>query len=616
MTGDRVPGTLFNRNGRPRVELPSRPKSDRFVPVGGHRRLRQSLRARMAGKSLTAVLFYCFDHRTRLLPFVFADTRMVPGGVRQVGASLLDAGFSDIRIVLQQWSRNVRPSQVRLDGRAPDVILLSAMGLHTAPLLSLIEDIGRIPEPHRPLILGGGPKGIYQPDEFFHVGGEASASVDAVCTGEDYILIELLDRLVDRLGTGKTLRGAFLDAAADGSLLDVPGLVFKRRHPADGRACLVNTGTQRLVTDLDDLPRTVPAYQRLEPAHKGSSLALRPLSMSQVARRAPFASFLLTQGCKFACGYCPIPAYNQRSFRRKSGAAVAEELYELGALGIRVFFGSDDNFFNDRAGAEDILETVAKFRHDRHGDPAVRYRWGTESTLFDADRNRDLFRAARRSGMQGLWFGIEDLTADLVKKGQSADKTASVFADLRRHGIMPMPMMMHAPNQPLLSRGNLSGLLNQVQFLRNAGAGTVQVTNLIPAVGTKWFETHYDDGEVFDSVGGERVAERFHDGNHVIAGHAGSAWKNQLNVLAAYAMFYNPINLIRGFFRPDPWHLVGMDLALQVIGMAALGKTVMESLRWAFKLAEGEVVAAKGPPAPKLPMVSADAFRVPVSRSA
>lgn len=590
-------------------ELAIRAKGDRFVPDGGHRALRESLRHRLAGRALTAVLFYCFDRRTRLLPFVFADTRMVPAGIRQVGASLLDAGFSDIRIVLQQWSPNVLPSRVRLDGRPPDVLMFSVMSLHAAALEALLRDVATIPEDCRPLTLVGGPHATYLPDHVFHVNGDVGVSADAACMGEDFVLLDLLDRLADRMGPGRSLRRTFLDAVDDGTLLDVPGLMYRTAHPHSGEPCLLNTGVQRLVQDLDELPSTLPAFRKVEPPHSGRALKGQPMEMGAIARKAPFCAVVLTQGCKFSCGYCPIPAYNQRGFRRKSGQRVAEELYELGSNGIRVFLGADDNFFNDRDAAGEICAAVARFRRDRRGDRGVLYRWGTESTLFDADRNQDLLPVARASGMQALWFGIEDLTADLVNKGQTADRTASVFGALRRNGILPMPMLMHPTHQPLWTRGGMGGLFNQIDFLRRAGAGSIQVTMLVPAVGTRWYEKAFLDGTVFESVGGTPVPPRCFDGSHVVTGEPRLAWRSQLGVLAGYARFYNPVNLIGGLFLGDAWHLVGMRAAMQVIGMGGVAMSAAESLRWATKLAFGRIIHANQVPPPRLPILATDAFR-------
>ena len=50
-----------------------------------------------------------FDHRTRMLPFIYADTHMAPAGVRAIGSAMVDSGFDKTRIVLQQWNRNFRP---------------------------------------------------------------------------------------------------------------------------------------------------------------------------------------------------------------------------------------------------------------------------------------------------------------------------------------------------------------------------------------------------------------------------------------------------------------------------------------------------------------------------
>ena len=60
-----------------------------------------------------------FDHRTQMLPFLWADMSMAPAGVRAIGSAMVDAGFSKTRIVLQQWNRNFRPSQMRLEGESP-----------------------------------------------------------------------------------------------------------------------------------------------------------------------------------------------------------------------------------------------------------------------------------------------------------------------------------------------------------------------------------------------------------------------------------------------------------------------------------------------------------------
>src|SRR5262249_32384803 len=156
----------------------------------------------------------------------------------------------------------------------------------------------------------------------------------------------------------------------------------------------------------------------------------------------------------------------------------ADEMRRLNQeYGLRHFFGTDDNFFNDESRTLDIVNTLARAQIDgvRLGKRA---RWYTEVTVHDTLKMKGHLPLIRESGCRALWIGVEDLTATLVKKGQSADKTTEAFRALREAGICPMPMMMHHDTQPLYSRGSNYGLLNQMRLLRKAGAVSMQVLML------------------------------------------------------------------------------------------------------------------------------------------
>jgi hypothetical protein len=119
--------------------------------------------------------------------------------------------------------------------------------------------------------------------------------------------------------------------------------------------------------------------------------------------------------------------------------------------GIKFFFGTDDNFFNSKARATSIVETLAATRFDDGVRLGKRCRWGTEATVHDVIQMRDHLKRTREAGCRGIWMGVEDMTATLVKKGQSVDKTREAFHLLRDHHIHPMPMLMHDDGQPLVS---------------------------------------------------------------------------------------------------------------------------------------------------------------------
>src|SRR5918997_950778 len=103
------------------MELPRRSRGDELLRPGELTDIRRRLRRVAKRHDVVSVIACAFDHRTRMLPFIYADTRMVPAGVRAVGSALADAGFSKTRIVLQQWNKRFRPSTMQLDGRVPDI---------------------------------------------------------------------------------------------------------------------------------------------------------------------------------------------------------------------------------------------------------------------------------------------------------------------------------------------------------------------------------------------------------------------------------------------------------------------------------------------------------------
>jgi len=76
-----------------------------------------------------------------------------------------------------------------------------------------------------------------------------------------------------------------------------------------------------------------------------------------------------------------------------------------------------------------------------------------------------------------------------------------------------------------------------VRYLKRAGALSLQVTFLMPAVGSKGYEAPYEEGMVMGRVGGRPVEDYQYDGNHCIATHDPHPWRKQANLLLSYAYF-------------------------------------------------------------------------------
>ena len=587
------------------MELPRRARGDELLKRGELTNLRQRLRQHAARHDLVTVIACAFDHRTRMLPFIFADTRMAPAGVRAIGSAMVDAGFHKTRIVLQQWNRRFQPSRMQLDGRMPDLFMVSSMGLHSERCMELIRDARRLDPSQRPLIIAGGPHAVYQPHELFSADPADPTSADVVVTGEEYVLLSLLEVLLSMRGREETLRSAFIRARNSGALDGVAGLIYASNNGEGIAEELVDTGVQQLVGDLDELPDSILGYRLLEPPSRRTTLASRPLEAASVRKLSPISSIVLTFGCKFACPYCPIPAYNQRQHRVKSSRRIAEELWRLHKeYGLRYFFGADDNFFNNKARTLDIVETLA--RAEFEGVPLRRkVRWHTEVTVHDTLQLKEHLPLVHDSGCRALWLGVEDMTATLVNKGQSVDKTTEAFGRLRTAGICPMPMMMHHDSQPLYSHKTNYGLLNQIKLLRKAGAVSLQVLMITPSAGTKLYEQTFTSGRVIDRAGGRRVTPHMYDGNYVVASTHKRPWRNQLNMLCGYLYFYNPIWLAVNLLRKRT-KVSHKAAGMQVVGMLGLIQTVRRTAGWAVRLMFGKIERLSDPPVNVIPMRSAD----------
>ncbi|MCO6435502.1 MAG: radical SAM protein [Phycisphaerae bacterium] len=588
------------------MELPRRTRGDELLAPGALLSLRRRIRRIARDHDLTSVVACAFDHRTRMLPFIYADIRMAPAGVRAIGAAMADVGFEKTRIVLQQWNRKFRPSQMRVDGGIPDIFMVSSMQLHTAACKGLIRDACQIASEHRPLIIAGGPKVIYEPWDVFGTDPKDPWSTDVAVTGEEYVLLNLIETLLTVRSGRESIRATFLRARDSGALDTIPGLVYARSDGGNVATELIDTGIQRLVGDLDELPHAALGYRLLEPPSRAATLSPRALSADQVRRYSPIGSLVMTFGCKFACPYCPIPAYNQRQHRVKSGERIADEMTRIQSeFGLRFFFGADDNFFNCERRTLEIVETLAQVRRSNRRRRG-RFRWATEATVHDTLKIQEHLPLVRKAGAQSLWVGVEDMTATLIKKGQSVDKTSEAFRLLKENSIHPMPMMMHHDEQPLISFGPKPyGLLNQVRLLRKAGSVSMQVLMLVPATGSQSYVGNYTSGMAFESVGGRRVEEYMLGGNYVVASRHRRPWRKQINILLAYAYFYNPMRLLRSLVRPVT-RLHFADAIWQVLGMWGLAQTARKTFGWALRLRFGKIRRKTAVPVNSIPMRAVD----------
>jgi len=592
------------------VELPRRKPNDVYIPDGALTEILSELRERKDAHDLAIAIVYAFDFRTRMLPYWYADRRMAPCSVRTLGDCLNAAGFRNVRIILQQWTPNFTPSKAKLGGKPLDILMVSAMQVHAEPAYDMVRDAIRMGDDARPLILAGGPKAIYEPVDFFDLGPKPGMSADCVSTGEAYVMLELLTKILDHKGEKDSCLSAYRRARDEGALEDVAGLVYLPPAALADKLYAVNTGVQRLLRNLDEMPMPDAGYRMIEPPHRRQTLAAAPFPAHKVGKVSIVSSVISTHGCKFACSYCPIPAVNQRTWRHKSPQRLADEIKHIHEnFGITEFFGTDDNFFNSRETVVDLMTAMAntKIRGKPMGEVI---RFYTEATEFDVHKNLDILPLCRKAGMTAIWFGIEDITAELVNKGQTPGKTTIVYDALRKLGIEPMCMMIHNDDQPLRSpNGTLNGLVNQAKYMFEKGAVSYQCTYLGPAVGTLDFEPAAKEKRLFKTVAGMKIPQAFQDGNHVAASKHPRPWERQMNVVRGYATFYNPANMLRIVLNWRHDSLALRRFLFQIIGQIGIVMTFPKLYWWARKLKKGPIEIWDGLQPARIPMVDVETAR-------
>src|SRR4029079_18474392 len=102
--------------------------------------------------------------------------------------------------------------------RIPDLFMVSSMGLHSDECMGLIGEARRIDPARRPLIIAGGPHAVYQPHELFGTDPCAPNGADVVVTGEEFVLLSLLEVLLSVRSPGESMRSAFFRARDSGAL--------------------------------------------------------------------------------------------------------------------------------------------------------------------------------------------------------------------------------------------------------------------------------------------------------------------------------------------------------------------------------------------------------------
>jgi radical SAM superfamily enzyme YgiQ (UPF0313 family) len=280
------------------------------------------------------------------------DERLLPLGCLHLRAALEAAGHAvdlrDLQFLDDATVQDPDALAPLLDDSAA-VVGLSLM-VDALPLAVALARRLKERRPERTLVLGGaGPGGV-------------SAALVA-----DFPWLDVVVR-----GEGEQTLPAVVAALEAGTLAWVPGI--DARTPTG----VVRTADAPLAADLDALPP--PRTDDLD------------------LGRYDFHTAVTARGCAFRCAFCEIPGRQRGCVRRRSVAAVVDELaHAHDRHGIRFVAFQDDDFLAHRARVRALLDGL-----ERRG---VHLRWACfgRAGAVDADWLREL----RGRGLERIALGVE-----------------------------------------------------------------------------------------------------------------------------------------------------------------------------------------------------------------
>lgn len=575
------------------MELPTRKLGDRIFT--DYSALEREVRKKSLD-DIGILIYYAFDWRTRIGPFVGADLFMANSGVRDVAGALHNVGLKNTRIVLGTWNPNFDFRHARLEGKIPEVFGVGSLQINSADAYQKIFQALSL-EASRPLIIGGGPHAIYTPWKYFNLEGNVENGADIVVKGEQNVTLQLMNVLLEYRARKGTMLEAFYSARKDNALVDIPGLMYI----TEDRSHLIDTGIPQLIGNYDELPFEIVGLGLLESKHKNKGLDRYPAQLDKLSKNGlKSVSTLMSRGCNLRCSYCPIPAQQQFILRAKSPERIITDLTTIiSRTGITSFFGTDDNAAFSKENLEKQYGIMA------NADLGNKIFYGTEMTEGQLWANRDLIPILRKGGVRAIWFGIEDLTKTLVKKGQSVEKTEKLFKLLDNNGIYPMPMLMHHDGQKFTGDEKNLGLRDQIEFLRSCGAKTIQVTYLTPSTGSKDEDRDFLSGKVFRKVGNLVIEDRHFDGTHVVSTGEADVLERQRNIINAYYSFYNAKNFIKelvaSFLRGEAFSKYN-SAWFQLMGIKAARITKRGLKEYIDALSTGKFERYDSPPTSQIPI--------------
>lgn len=241
------------------------------------------------------------------------------------------------------------------------------------------------------------------------------------------------------------------------------------------------------------------ATGRLQPRYTGMLSDLESTGYGRGRQNLPplngrydVAAIQTSRGCPVGCEYCSVTQFNGPAIRRRP---IADILDEWNALSQRFVFVVDDNFFGvgpkHAEWAKELLRALIK-----HGRRRL---WFSQTTI-NMGEDAEGLRLAYQAGCRGMLVGFESFNAEALKsyhKGINRKNLSNypvLIRGFHRAGIAVFGGFIIGSDQDT-PETVAETALQAVEI----GIDIIQITNLTPLPGTRYFDRLRDAGRLLTS---------------------------------------------------------------------------------------------------------------------
>ncbi|NLO03555.1 MAG: B12-binding domain-containing radical SAM protein [Bacteroidales bacterium] len=284
------------------------------------------------------------------------------------------------------------------------------------------------------LVILGGVHATFMYDEILRT----QKDIDIVAIGEGEITLFELCRAHD-------------DGLSITKLSDIRGIAFRNNGN------IVVTPAREKIENPDDLPW--PAFD----------LVALP-DIETYFTKSRDLPVLTSRGCPFKCAFCSTSVMHGQKYRKREPAKIVDELeYFKNKFNIKSFSIVDDTFTVDKERTKKICYDIIRRN--------LGINWGCSARVDTL--SPDMIKVMKKAGCRGLFFGIESLNDEIlkkIKKGFTSKKAVRMVKMALEEGlIVDTSFILGLPGDNLKNTGKIYDFVKKYKINGRVLTNTLQI---------------------------------------------------------------------------------------------------------------------------------------------